>query len=172
MNMQNFTEKSLEALRSAQGYAREYGNQTLECEHLLLALLKQENGLIGEVLKKANIKVDGLTKDTEDAVSRLVKVMGAKGDNIYMSATLDSALSNAEAEAKNMGDSFISVEHIFLGLISKTTSNTKKLFDTCLSIIFFQRFFHKLPRCHPHIPFERIAEIGLRGEAAFVGNLR
>ncbi len=129
MNMQNFTEKSLEALKSAQGYAREYGNQTLESEHLLLALLRQENGLIPEILKRAKVDTESLTRDAETAVSRLTKVLGAKGDNIYMSAGLDSVLTESELEAKNMGDSFISVEHIFLSLIAKATPTIKKLFD-------------------------------------------
>ena len=128
MNTQNFTEKSLEALRNAQRIAKEYGNQTLDLEHILFALVNQEEGLIPEIIKKCKIDLDRLKSETEIAVSRLPKVSGAKSDNLYMSSALDTALAEAEKEAKAMGDSYISVEHIFLSLISKANSSLNKIF--------------------------------------------
>ena len=128
MNTQNFTEKSLEALRNAQRIAKEYGNQTLDLEHILFALVNQEEGLIPEIIKKCKIDLDRLKSESETAISRLPKVSGAKSDNLYMSSALDTALAEAEKEAKAMGDSYISVEHIFLSLISKANSSLNKIF--------------------------------------------
>ena len=129
MNTQNFTEKSLEALRNGQRIAKEYGNQTLDLEHILFALVNQEDGLIPEIIKKCGIDLDRLKSESETAIFRLPKVSGAKSDNLYMSSALDTALAEAEKEAEGMGDSYISVEHIFLSLITKTNSNLKKIFE-------------------------------------------
>ena len=129
MNAQNFTEKSIEALNSAQRIAKEYGNQSLESEHLLYALTEQTEGLIPEMLKRCGVDLSNLKSDLEEAISRLPRVSGASATNLYMSGALDSALSQAEKEAEGMGDSFISVEHILLGMISKPSANLKKLFD-------------------------------------------
>ena len=128
MNTQNFTEKSLEALRNAQRIAKEYGNQTLDMEHVLSALVNQDEGLIPEIIKKCNIDLERLKGECESALSRLPRVSGAKGDNLYMSGSLDSALAEAEKEADGMGDSYISVEHIFLALIAKANNSLNKIF--------------------------------------------
>lgn len=130
MNTQNFTEKSLEALRNAQRIAKEYGNQTLDMEHVLSALINQDEGLIPEIIKKCNIDLERLKGECESALSRLPKVSGAKGDNLYMSGSLDSALAEAEKEAEGMGDSYISVEHIFLALIAKANNSLNKIFGS------------------------------------------
>ena len=129
MNAQNFTEKSIEALNSAQRIAKEYGNQSLESEHLLYALTEQTEGLIPEMLKRCGVDLSNLKSDLEEAISRLPRVSGASATNLYMSGALDSALSQAEKEAEAMGDSFISVEHILLGMISKPSTNLKKIFE-------------------------------------------
>ncbi len=129
MNGQNYTEKSLEALRSGQRIAKDHGNQTLEPEHIMLSLVNQEDGLIPEILKKCGFDIKDIRVECEGAVSRLPKVSGAKGDNLYMSGALDSALAEAEHEAESMGDSYISVEHIFLALITKANSGLSKVFN-------------------------------------------
>ena len=129
MNTQNYTEKSLEALRNSQRIAKEYGNQTLDMEHVLSALVNQEEGLIPEIIKKCGIDLDRLKGECDSAIAHLPRVSGAKSDNLYMSGSLDSALAEAEKEAENMGDSYISVEHIFLSLITKANSNLKKIFE-------------------------------------------
>ncbi|MBQ9703661.1 MAG: AAA family ATPase, partial [Clostridia bacterium] len=129
MNGQNYTEKSLEALRNGQRIAKDHGNQTLEPEHIILSLVNQEDGLIHELLKKCGFDIKDIRVECEGAVSRLPKVSGAKGDNLYMSGALDSALAEAEHEAESMGDSYISVEHIFLALITKANSGLSKVFN-------------------------------------------
>lgn len=129
MNTQNYTEKSLEALRNSQRIAKEYGNQTLDTEHVLSALVNQEEGLIPEIIKKCGIDLDRLKGECDSAIARLPRVSGAKSDNLYMSVSLDSALAEAEKEAEGMGDSYISVEHIFLSLITKANNNLKKIFE-------------------------------------------
>ena len=93
MNGQNYTEKSLEALRTGQRIAKDHGNQTLEPEHIMLSLVNQEDGLIPEILKKCGFDIKDIRAECEGAVSRLPKVSGAKGDNLYMSGALDSALA-------------------------------------------------------------------------------
>ena len=129
MNAQNFTEKSIEALNSAQRIAKERGNQSLESEHLLYALTEQTEGLIPEMLKRCGVDLSNLKSDLEDAISRLPRVSGASATNLYMSGALDSALGESEKEAGAMGDTFISVEHILLGMISKPSPNLKKIFE-------------------------------------------
>ena len=129
MNAQNFTEKSIEALNSAQRIAKERGNQSLESEHLLYALTEQTEGLIPEMLKRCGVDLSNLKSDLEDAISRLPRVSGASATNLYMSGALDSALTESEKEAESMGDTFISVEHILLGMISKPSPNLKKIFE-------------------------------------------
>ncbi|MBQ8566545.1 MAG: ATP-dependent chaperone ClpB [Clostridia bacterium] len=129
MNAQNFTEKSIEALNSAQRIAKERGNQALESEHLLYALTEQTEGLIPEMLKRCGVDLSNLKSDLEDAISRLPRVSGASATNLYMSGALDSALGESEREAGAMGDTFISVEHILLGMISKPSPNLKKIFE-------------------------------------------
>ena len=129
MNVQNFTEKSLEALKGAQRLAKENGNQSLECEHLFYALLEDAEGLATEILKKAVGNVSSLKGELDSCISRLPRVSGATGGNIYMSSSLDSVLAQAEKEASSMGDSFISVEHILLALIEKGTGNVRTLIN-------------------------------------------
>ncbi len=129
MNVQNFTEKSLEALKGAQRLAKENGNQSLECEHLFYALLEDAEGLATEILKKSDGNVSSLKGELDSCISRLPRVSGATGGNIYMSSSLDSVLAQAEKEASSMGDSFISVEHILLALIEKGTGNVRTLIN-------------------------------------------
>ncbi len=129
MNAQNYTEKSLEALRSAQRLAKEYGNQTLECEHLFYVLIEQEEGLVPEILKRSEVDISTLKGELDLYISRLPRVSGATGNNIYMSSTLDTVLTHAENEASQMGDSFISVEHILLALVEKSAGNVKALIN-------------------------------------------
>ena len=128
MNVQNFTEKSLEALQNAQRLAKEHGNQSLECEHLFYTLL-EDDGLLSEILTKAGANVSQLRSELISYVSRLPRVSGATGGNVYISSALDSVLSLAEKEAAQMGDSFISVEHILLALIEKSTGNVRSLIN-------------------------------------------
>ena len=130
MDAQNFTQKSIEAFNQAQKLAKENGNQSLEQEHMLCALLGQEEGLIPEILKRLNKDTENMLSQTNDLVARLPKVSGATADKLYMSSSLDMALSEAEKEASKMSDTYISVEHIFIGIIAKANAQVKKLLDS------------------------------------------
>ncbi len=126
MNFQKFTEKSIDAVNKAQSIAGEYGNQEITEAHLLCALLKQENGLIGGLFKKVTPDFDLLLNDLEKIIASLPKVSGSV--NKYVSSDLNSAFAEAEKQAKRMNDSFISVEHLVLGIFEHTETKIKELF--------------------------------------------
>ncbi len=127
MDMRKFTEKSALALQNAQNTAREYGNQEIAQAHLLYALLTVDEGLIPQLLTRMNKDIGGLLRATEKEISRLPKVSGGEQ---YVSRALASALEEAETQSKKMGDSFLSVEHLFYGLLEKADATVKKLFKT------------------------------------------
>src|SRR5262249_15700969 len=112
-------EKLQQAVRSAQGIAARHGNQQVDVEHLLLALLHQDGGLAGSVLSRAGANVDGLAQRIESEIGRLPKVSGPSGgpDQIYLAQRLNKLLLEGEDEAKKLKDEFISVEHILLAAI-------------------------------------------------------
>src|SRR4051812_11891385 len=116
MDINRFTEKAQEAIRSAQSTAVRYGNQQIDVEHLLKALLDQENGLAPSILTKAGIAVETLTRRIETELERLPKVSGPSGgpDQVFISGRLNQLLTNAEDEAKKLKDEYVSVEHILL----------------------------------------------------------
>ena len=129
MNLQKATQKSIEALQSAQSLATASGNQQMEQAHLLLALLSTPDGLVGTLLEKMGIAPLGLTDELRATIDKLPKVSGSReADRLYVSRELDNALSEAEAQATKMGDSYTSVEHLFLGLLERPDESTKKLF--------------------------------------------
>ena len=120
MNAEKFTQKSLEALGAAQKLAVDEKNTQLEQEHLLLALLKQESGLIPSLLSKVGVQNASLENDLMTAIRSMARFDG-EGGNVYLSQTLDNALSEAESIAKKMHDEYISVEHLVLGIIEKAS---------------------------------------------------
>ena len=129
MNLQKFTQKSLEAIQNGQSTAMEYRNPQIEQQHLLYGLLTQEEGLIPQLLIKMNINVNGLLKDTKQELERLPHVSGSReAGKIYISGDLDTALTEAERLAENMKDEYVSVEHIFMSLLNSPNSSLKKLF--------------------------------------------
>ena len=129
MNAQNFTQKSIEAINDAQSIATENQNPQIELEHILLALLEQENSLIKELMKKM-----GVIETFQDDIARRVKNMpkvtgGARPSNgIYVSQDVDSVIQSAESIAKRMKDEYVSVEHIMLAIIDKATGELKEIF--------------------------------------------
>ena len=130
MNLQKFTQKSRDTILAAQNMALEYQNQTLEQEHVLYALLDQENSLIAQLFKKMDIEPGNVEVDLANAISGFPQVSGSgrEADKIYITQDLDKALLAAEKEAKNMRDEYVSVEHIMLGLISAPNKRMKELF--------------------------------------------
>lgn len=125
MNLQKFTQKSLEAIQNAQSNAVEYGNPQLDQQHLLLALLQQEDGLIPGLLQKMNINVNGLTQAVENEVKRLPRVSGGE---TRVAVDLEKALTAAEKLAENMTDEYVSVEHIFMAMVNAPNTALKDLF--------------------------------------------
>ncbi|MBP3831066.1 MAG: ATP-dependent chaperone ClpB [Clostridia bacterium] len=129
MNIQKFTQKSLEALQEAQNIATENQNPQVEQEHLLLALLEQENSLIKELIKKIGNE-EVIEEDVRKKVLNKPKITGGarQANNIYVSQDLDLTLANAEKIAKNMKDEYVSVEHIMISLFDNFNSELKSLF--------------------------------------------
>ena len=126
MNYQKFTQKSLEAINSAQELAVENGNSQIDEEHLLSALLSQENGLIPEIIKSLGVNAENFESEVNGEIQKFSKVSGQ--GQVYVSNDLNNALIEAEKQAKNMKDDFISVEHLFLGLLTKPNKNLASLF--------------------------------------------
>ncbi len=131
MNAQKFTQKSLEAINDAQSIAIANQNMNIEQEHLFLALLKQENSLTVQLLTKMNISASEVTASIETLVKSLPKVTGSgrKPDTVYLTRSVDTALIEAEEKAKQMGDEYVSVEHIVLALIEMPNSAMSKIFS-------------------------------------------
>ena len=132
MNLNQFTQKSLEAIQSAQSLAVENGNQQVGQSHLLLSMLQQNDGLIGQLLSRMGVPLDSFTSAVTGAVGALPKVSGGgrEADKIYISPPLDLALNAAEKQAGRMRDDFVSVEHLFLGLLQEQEPALKQLFKT------------------------------------------
>ncbi|HEY9231306.1 MAG TPA: ATP-dependent chaperone ClpB [Blastocatellia bacterium] len=121
MDINRFTEKAAEAVRAAQTLATRYGNQQIEVEHLLLALLEQQGGLVPSVLTRAGVNVEPLVEAVAREVDRMPKVSGPSGpvDQVYITARLNKIFVAAEDEAKKLKDDYISVEHLLLATIDE-----------------------------------------------------
>jgi ATP-dependent Clp protease ATP-binding subunit ClpB len=132
MNVQKFTQKSMEAIQLAQSLASEHDNQQIEQCHILLALLMQDGGLVPQLLTKMDINVPSITAAAKELVAKLPAVTGSgrEADKVYINRDVDAALTEAEKVADSMKDDYVSVEHILLGLIAKANSSMKKLFET------------------------------------------
>lgn len=131
LNTNNLTEKSMEAISNAQSIAVSYQNMNIEQPHLLVALLQAEEGLIPQLIKKMGTDEEGLLTKATALVNGISKVTGTgrEPDKVYISADMDKALTEAENAAKQMKDEYISVEHLFLGLLRKPQKEIKELFS-------------------------------------------
>ena len=130
MNLQKYTQKSLEAVQRARDLAIENGNQQLEEAHLLLALVEQQDGLIPEILQNLNVSVPAVRAEIGNIISRVPKVGGSiDPERVYVSADLNQALLEAEKEAADMKDEYISVEHLMLGLLKRPDRAVKEMFS-------------------------------------------
>ena len=129
MDAQKFTQKSLEAIQEAQNISIENQNAQIEQEHLLLALLKQEDSLIKELLKKMNIP-QKFEEELESKINSFPKITGGarQANSMYVSQDVDAVLTNSEKIANKMKDEYISVEHIMLAIIDNANSSIKNLF--------------------------------------------
>ena len=127
MNIQKFTQKSIEAINGCEKLAYEYGNQEIEQEHLLVSLLLQEDGLIAKLIEKMEINREHFTQNAQEHLAKRVKVSGGQ---IYMGQSLNKVLVSAEDEAKKMGDAYVSVEHLFLTLLKYPNQALKEIFKS------------------------------------------
>ena len=131
MNLNQFTQKSIEAVQAAQQMASERQNQQIEQEHLLLALLEQREGLIGQLVQQSGADTAALRQKLTAAVERLPQVSGSGAGQMYLSRSLEQALNEAEKIAREMRDEYTSVEHLMLGLFAKPDDTLKALFREC-----------------------------------------
>ena len=131
MNAQKLTQKSLEAIQAAQTLATEHAHMQIEQQHLLLALIDQSDGLIGQLLQKMGVDLPALRRDTEAELGSIPSVTGPgrEPDKIYVSQEVDRALAAAEGLADRMKDEYVSVEHLMLALLDQPNTALKRLFD-------------------------------------------
>ncbi len=127
MNMNQFTQKTIEAIQRAQQIAVEYGHQQVDQEHVMLALTEDNAALIPQLLTKCGVSADSLRAALTEAVGRIARVSGPgrEADKVYISPDLEKALIEAEARAKQMKDEYLSVEHVWMGLCGKPNARVK-----------------------------------------------
>lgn len=126
MNINKFTKNSVEAVQNCEKLAYEYGNQVIDEEHLLYSLLKLDDSLIGKLVEKMEIDLEHFTENVEGALSKIPKVQGG---NLYYSQDINKVLVSAEDELKQMGDEYVSVEHLFLALIKYPNKAIKAILN-------------------------------------------
>ena len=131
MNLNTYTQKSLEAVQSARDLAVQNGHQQLEQVHLLLALLQQDGGLVPQLLRKMEITAESLEAAAKTELRRIPSVKTSRdADRFYISADADAALTAAEEQARAMKDEFVSVEHLLLGLLDAARGSVKQQLET------------------------------------------
>jgi ATP-dependent Clp protease ATP-binding subunit ClpB len=132
MNANKYTKRSMEAIQEAQSLALNFNHQQIEQLHLLLALLRQENGLIPQLLKRMGKTPESLEAAVEDKLRQMPTVTGSgrEGGKYYIARSVDQLFSQAEAVAESMKDESVSVEHLFLAMIGRPDSSVRALFQT------------------------------------------
>ena len=131
MNFNNYTQKSIEAVQSAQQLAVQNSHQQMEQVHLLLALLRQEGGLTPQLLRKMDVTVESLEAAAEAELRKIPGVRTSQAmDSFYVSADVQAAFNAAEQQAQTMKDEYVSVEHLFFGLLETARGGVKELFKT------------------------------------------
>ncbi len=165
MNINKFTQNSLQAVQNCEKLAYEYGNQEIDQEHLLSSLLTLEDSLIKKMIVKMEIQPEYFMDRVEEALSRKVKVSG--DTKLYVSNDLNKVLVNAEDEAKQMGDEYVSVEHLFLALLKYPNSAMKALFkefgitrDRFLQALSTVRGNQRVTSDNPEATYDTLAKYG------------
>lgn len=164
MNISKFTQKSIQAVQDVEKYAYEYGNQELVQEHLVYALLKQEDGLLPKMLEKMEISIPLFTNRIEQAISARPKVQGGQ---LVMGQDLNKVLIHAEDEAKQMGDEYVSVEHLFLALLKYASREMKAIYkefnltrDTFLQALSTVRGNQRVTSDNPEATYDTLNKYG------------
>ena len=129
MDMNQFTQKTMAALQRAQSLAIEYQHMQVDQEHLLLALTESDQELIPQLLTKCGKDVEALRQGLQEAVGRIPRVSGSGREpgKVYIAPELEKALLEAEKQAKQMKDEYLSVEHVWMGICAKPNQNVQKL---------------------------------------------
>ena len=164
MEMDKYTRKSLEVVEKAKEKALEYDNQELTQMHILAGLLEIDDSLIAKIFEKMGVNVTGAVNAVEDKLARLPKVSGG---NMYAGNNFSKALIQAEKEAKQMGDTYVSVEHLFLGMVDKADSDIKELLkgwgvsrNAFLKELAEIRGNHKVDSDDPESSYEAMEKFG------------
>ena len=166
MNIQKFTQKSIEAVNDCEKLAYDYGNQEIEQEHLLVALLSQEDGLIPKLIDKMEINVEHFTENAKRHLAARTKVSGSSAQ-VYVGNDLNKVLIHAEDEAKAMGDEYVSVEHLFLCLLKYPNKAMKELIkeygltrDRFLTALSTVRGNQKVTSDNPEATYDTLEKYG------------
>ncbi len=164
MNIQKFTQNSIQAVQTCEKVAYEYGNQEIEQEHLLYALLTQDDSLILKLLEKLNIQKELFVSRVEEALRKRPKVQGGQ---VFIGQDLNKALIHAEDEAKQMGDEYVSVEHLFLSLMKYANRELKSIFkeftitrDTFLQVLATVRGNQRVTNDNPEATYDTLNKYG------------
>ena len=165
MNIQKFTQKSIEAVNMLEKVASDYGNQEIEQEHLLYALVHQEESLTARLIEKMGIQKEYFENALDTALNRRPKVSG--GSQPYIGQYLNKALINAEDEAKKMGDEYVSVEHLLLSMLDNASPSMSSFFrefgitrDRFLQVLSTVRGNQKVTTDNPENTYESLAKYG------------
>lgn len=165
MNINKFTQKSMEAVQNCEKLAYEYGNQQIEQEHLFYSLLTLDDSLILKLLTKMGISKELITNEAQQKLAGLPKVSGSS--QVYVSNDLNKVLINAEDESKAMGDEYVSVEHIFLALLKYADRTMKELFrqygitrDTFLQALSTVRGNQRVVSDNPEATYDTLEKYG------------
>lgn len=164
MNINKFTQNSLQAVQGCEKVAYEYGNQEVEQEHLLYSLVTQEDGLIPKLIEKMGIQESLFCNRVEEGLRKRTKVQGGQ---IFIGQDLNKALIHAEDEAKQMGDEYVSVEHLFLSLLKYPNRELKAIFrefgitrETFLQALSTVRGNQKVTSDNPEATYDSLAKYG------------
>ncbi|MCQ2494484.1 MAG: ATP-dependent chaperone ClpB [Lachnospiraceae bacterium] len=164
MNINKFTQKSMEAVNGLEKLAYEYGNQEVEQEHLLLSLLNIDDSLILKLIEKMEIDTDHFRRRVESGIQKRVKV---RGGDLRIGQYLNQVLINAEDEAKAMGDEYVSVEHLFLSMLKNPNPEVKAIFgeygitqDRFLKVLSSVRGNQKVMSDNPEATYDTLAKYG------------
>ena len=168
MDFNRFTEKMQDAVRAAQSLAVQHGNQQVDVEHLLLALLDQEGGLAPSILNKADIRLDALRNRIQQEIDRFPKVSGpaVSPDQLYVTARITKLLTKAEEEAKRLKDEYTSVEHVLLAA-TEDTGATGRLFkefgitrERLMRVLQDVRGSQRITSANPEVTYEALEKYG------------
>ena len=165
MNINKFTQKSIEAVNQCEKIAYDYGNQEIDQEHFLYSLMTIDDSLIANLIEKMQINKEAFISNIETLLSQKTKVSG--NVQLYVSNDLNKVLINAEDEAKRMGDAYVSVEHLMLAMIASPNKQIKQLFktygitrDSFLSVLATVRGNQSVTSDNPEATYDTLAKYG------------